>query len=642
MNRWVTSITMASVTVAAYAAQGANAHDTAEKKDPTVHHDTHQPVASSHVHASVTDAHAEKQSGNHDTHNASPGNTSVENHAAPVEHHAASHGHAHSVKKGDAPDDKKTDDASHRDAHKSAKVTPTHSDVPDTHMKGERVKSGQSLVHKMPTDQEVEHQATTNVHHKSEPTHADSHQNVSHKPVPAQAQAAHDQLTQHETKHDSGIDNVHLEDGGNWLLKRVWWEKAEAEYEKVKQEFAGVMEARMKFFSQRNDVDRDLDVFYSHIGFDRGELEQIVDYLIERLEKDVSMDESLTVQERELIQKLVHKKRELEQIKLDVKSIRELEENLDETIATLMQQVNVASEYEKKSWANFKSIARELSDIKAKDMFYDIEGRLASITKIKTYITGKLSHHFNDSLNTLHDQMRRITGEIKVLHGANLDLKKEAEKLSKKIVHEDTAERELRAHETPVDRHEAAQDSKKGTSWFDVIKHVCVSAYHAFVGAFYPAVHKVHSFLTGVAGWFSSSKKQIVAAIKTGEQRVEADAHKGESDIERQVDRVRGDGGAVHQDVAVQSHASHDIQDHTVQGAVHNGGIARTEGVHHHAHGAEQSGDHAGHKHTAHAPRSVHDHNQHHSGKHDHEPSNSAGHGKNVKNAHGHTTPSVH
>src|SRR5579872_3599284 len=50
-----------------------------------------------------------------------------------------------------------------------------------------------------------------------------------------------------------GIDTVSLEEPqGNWLFKRIWWERAEERYEKIRNLVTAIWESRTQFFNKRN------------------------------------------------------------------------------------------------------------------------------------------------------------------------------------------------------------------------------------------------------------------------------------------------------------------------------------------------------------------------------------------------------
>ena len=56
-----------------------------------------------------------------------------------------------------------------------------------------------------------------------------------------------------------GIDTLEVDEpGGNWLVKRMWWEKAEEKMERLDSVIDAIMESRMVFFEKRDKSDSEL------------------------------------------------------------------------------------------------------------------------------------------------------------------------------------------------------------------------------------------------------------------------------------------------------------------------------------------------------------------------------------------------
>ena len=110
---------------------------------------------------------------------------------------------------------------------------------------------------------------------------------------------------------DSEVDTFDQEGSGNWLLKRVWWEKTEGVYEQIKQVFNEIMNARMDYISQRNRLDRELDISYGQIGLEEGELQDIIDYCLDFVKKEKQEQGFLNKQQEDLYNALQHKQNEL-------------------------------------------------------------------------------------------------------------------------------------------------------------------------------------------------------------------------------------------------------------------------------------------------------------------------------------------
>jgi len=103
-----------------------------------------------------------------------------------------------------------------------------------------------------------------------------------------------------EMAEPAGIDTVSLEDGqGNWLFKRIWWERAQDLYEKIRERVNAVWESRTRFFVQRNELDRSvLDPFYMSIGMGQGELQIILNELEDFFHKERERTGDLSSNER--------------------------------------------------------------------------------------------------------------------------------------------------------------------------------------------------------------------------------------------------------------------------------------------------------------------------------------------------------
>lgn len=233
-----------------------------------------------------------------------------------------------------------------------------------------------------------------------------------------------------------GIDTVSLsEPQGNWLFKRIWWERAELKYEKIRKYVESVFESRALFLTQRADIDKNvLDPFYIAIGFGQGELKRIVDELVAYLEKEKTEKGDLTVQEREILAELQKEEKALQQIKLDVEGIIAMDAQIDEALNALFEQINRVRGYERDAWKDFKEIARVLNDTKARELYYKIGGVANNISDIQAYIRQEFSQHFGLLDTKIKEQVTRLQQSIEELKEKGFDLAEQVEKLQKKIV----------------------------------------------------------------------------------------------------------------------------------------------------------------------------------------------------------------
>jgi hypothetical protein len=227
-----------------------------------------------------------------------------------------------------------------------------------------------------------------------------------------------------------GIDTVDVaEPKGNWLYKRIWWEKAERTYEKIKQLAEKIQEARILYFARRTDLDRNImDPFYLGQGFSQGELTEIISYLTNQLEQE-RKDGTLDDKEQVLLNALTEEKKSLENLQKGVKAVANIDRALDDALLKLSEQLNQAHMYEQQAWENFKSINRELSDKRARELYYGMDTYWRNLNNINTYISDSFSQYFDQLTDKVKQEIERIKSTMDALKEKGIDIQLQAQKL---------------------------------------------------------------------------------------------------------------------------------------------------------------------------------------------------------------------
>ncbi len=219
--------------------------------------------------------------------------------------------------------------------------------------------------------------------------------------------------------------------GGNWYFKRAWWQNAEGEYEKARQVLEQLFEVRMVFFEKRNELQRALfEPFYRNIGFEQGELKDTLVYLIDQIEGARETEGSLDIKQREFLSVLAEEKKTLEQLKLDMDQFAKFDDAINNAIDLLIKEINQARQYEQTSWREFKAIAEDLSDIKARERYYTIRTLYKDIKNINDYVRGDFKRYFDNLADVAHKEADRIKTTVAALKSKGIDLKLEAKKLA--------------------------------------------------------------------------------------------------------------------------------------------------------------------------------------------------------------------
>lgn len=253
----------------------------------------------------------------------------------------------------------------------------------------------------------------------------------------------------------AGIDTVSLENPqGNWLYKRIWWERAEERYEKIRNLVDTVWASRIIFFDKRNELDRNiLDPFYLSVGIGQGELQTILTELVDFFEKHREQQGDLNEQERALYDTIAAEEEALKQLKQDIESIANLDHEIDNALGTLMNQINRVRQYERQAWENFKEIAHILNDTKARELYYMIEGAARNIKNINIYIEQDFFNHFAKLVGEATKHVNRVQNQIESLKEKGVSFKRQTELLAQK-------------EEQPQEEEEEEVKPKPKLSWF--------------------------------------------------------------------------------------------------------------------------------------------------------------------------------
>lgn len=229
---------------------------------------------------------------------------------------------------------------------------------------------------------------------------------------------------------EEGIDTYEQE-GGNWLLKRQALEKTMDVIEKIKDVFTKILESRIDYLVKRNKVDRTFDSFSNSIGFELGDLNQLLKTLMAQLKAERKREGDLTEEERTVLAEVESKITELKQLKSTVNSITEMDASLDDAIMQLEKEITTSNSYQTRAWKNFQTIKTVLSDEKAEELYLQTESLLKNMQDILNYLKGDLLTYFNSVINSLKEDMTKAEEAIKNLESKGINLQDEVKKIHK-------------------------------------------------------------------------------------------------------------------------------------------------------------------------------------------------------------------
>lgn len=209
-----------------------------------------------------------------------------------------------------------------------------------------------------------------------------------------------------------GIDTVDIPNPqGNWLYKRVWWERAEAKFERIRETVGKIMEVRTGFFAKRAELDKNvLDPFYIKIGMSQGELQEILNEMVSKAERLLESERNDSIQE-----KLEDEKRTLQSVQKQVQVVVKQDEEVEKAILMLVEQITKVRTIEQQAWKDFKAIARVLDDRKARELFYKVDAAWRTIKELQQYIEQTFATSFDALIEKLKKEVERVNQEMNAL-----------------------------------------------------------------------------------------------------------------------------------------------------------------------------------------------------------------------------------
>jgi len=272
-----------------------------------------------------------------------------------------------------------------------------------------------------------------------------------------------DDLAGLQSEHDHGfnmpdtLDTLGFDDSGNWVEKRVYWERAENAYGKLRDTNTQVSQEQLQYFGARNEVDKQLAADHCELGLSKSELTKVLDYLLGLLEVPQDhghVDQKTNTNDFKLT--VLDNQEQLLLLQTNLEQLAQLDSDLDSVIIKAIDQVQKCSEYERKAWEDFKQIGRVLSDESARKLYYQVVSYRKNSKLILNYLKNDLRTSFENLISRVKaklNQIKKITSELK---DAGIDLKYEL-----KALEQDQIYRKDRVQLADTSQNERKSESAK-------------------------------------------------------------------------------------------------------------------------------------------------------------------------------------
>lgn len=223
----------------------------------------------------------------------------------------------------------------------------------------------------------------------------------------------------------SGLDTLNIDSSGNWLEKRIWYQKGEQLFEVVRMNLQKAADLRMRFVDEVNRIGHQIDDFYESMSFERGEIDEMLLAVMQDLQSQTEIrGGDLSSSERSIKSKVQEEQKQFDVLSKDLKLIDDLDEQIDKTMMKAFKEIDTCRGLETRTWNNFKEIGLELDDKKARVLYYEMENFHKNIEQKMGYLQNNLLPYLQNQLVAKVDQtMSQIKATMQDFDRKGLSLK---------------------------------------------------------------------------------------------------------------------------------------------------------------------------------------------------------------------------
>jgi len=298
---------------------------------------------------------------------------------------------------------------------------------------------------------------------------------------------------------------------GNWMKKNEYLLKSNDLFDLIQNMVLEIQGSRKSFNQKYHAIDEEFDNFYLNGSIDQGKLQELfesLDRYIEKKKKKRLEELSTNANKKEepsglapndyqfkvisIDSEIKRNKDDLEQLKLDLKSIDELDKSIVDRLRRVDEQMAQAKDLFDKAKISIEELWDIIDDKKARAIFYELQ--LSTVEKIKninSYLKEDLARDFDTVIETARSQMNKVKEAIKKLEEAGMIIKdrsKRIEQIKLEQKQKELAKQAAAKIKTKEEVIDLKKIKKQPTLWYEKI-------YDYIITTISKTYHYLKSFL---------------------------------------------------------------------------------------------------------------------------------------------------
>ncbi|MBV8661323.1 MAG: hypothetical protein JO129_04225 [Candidatus Dependentiae bacterium] len=316
-----------------------------------------------------------------------------------------------------------------------------------------------------------------------------------------------------ENIHQINLDTTEIDGSGNWLNKRIWYERAQTVFDEIRVVMNTIGDLRIQFSNEVNAVGQKIDSFFEVVGFTKGQLDDKFKEILIALDTEQKILGDLSEEERNLQTLVKQEMPAIDQIEKDIKSIGDVDNQIDQTLMQAFRTIDECRDFESKAWNAFKAIAREIDDKKARNLYYQMSNYKQNIDQKNSYLKTTLLPYLHNALVVKIDtNIEKINAAIETLKNKGIDL----EKIMSKSQDDDVAkfhDREKEAAEIAVRKALEEEEIKEKQAAEKAAQALAQAEYNSFSNV----THRYYDATVGKAVGFLHQSYTFISQLSAVE-----------------------------------------------------------------------------------------------------------------------------
>ena len=290
-----------------------------------------------------------------------------------------------------------------------------------------------------------------------------------------------------DSSSDASLETIEASDEeigftGNWIKKKDLLLKAYELGDQIRTLTAKIQATRKSFHDKYSAIDDELDNFYKELGLEQGKLQElfngVLNYLNSKKQKKedelAKKKKSHTLKDRDFIiniemveEEIKKHQRSLDQLKLDMKSVEDLDKSLTDRLKKLDEQIALAIGIAKETKEKTTKLWNILDHSKARAIYFELKGKdMQRLNAILGYLDGDLSQDFDKVSGNIKTQMGQVKERVAALEKEGLIIKNRATRVDELRSKKAAAAAQQKPADTqkPVKKRKVRR--KKPATWY--------------------------------------------------------------------------------------------------------------------------------------------------------------------------------